>query len=428
MSGLIRITPDPIPVDGPVQITVQGLAPGSEATIRAQLHDDTGMEWHSWATYQVGPDGTIATKTAAPSAGTYRGSHPDGLLWSMTPASPEAALEHSLKTGLAPTAVMVRVEQAGVEAARADSQLDWLAPGVEAEEVRDNGLFGTAFLPPGNGPFRAVLVFGGSDGGLRLDTAALLASHGFFALAVAYFRYPGLPDELVNIPLEYFDRALQWLHQDPRSEPGRGIGVVGRSRGGELALLLGATFPLIDAVVAYVPSGIVHAGIRAGGPSWQVNVPAWTLGGRPVPFLGHESAKLATEESPEPVVLTPIYCRDMADWEKAADATISIENSHGPVLMLSGAADAMWPSSLLSELAMARIAKLGARHPVRHLAFPGAGHRFVFPTLPGTVTSGRHAADGTVYEYGGEPLANARAASAAHAAMIRWLRGDLSPD
>lgn len=423
MSARFEI-PSSILADEEIAIKVEGLEPSLPVTIRARLVDDEGMKWQSWAGFESGGDGRINTATTVAVDGTYRGAHAEGLLWSMVPGSPEEAMEHAVKQGLKPTAVSLTAEQDGIAPVRGEVELRWLAPGVVSEEVRSEGLFGTLFSPEGKGPYRPVLVFGGSDGGLRTDTAALLASHGFLALALAYFRFPELPTELVSIPLEYFQRALRWLQREPRSEPGRGVGVVGRSRGGELALILGATFDEVDAVVAYVPSGIVHAGIRGGEESWQVNVPAWTLRGRALPFLGHEAERPAPEELPPPIALTPIYCRDLADWASVSRAAIPVEKSRGPVLMLSGVDDAMWPSSLLSELAVARFAGVENAPFYKHLAFAEAGHRFLLPTLPGTVTSGRHPADGQIYEYGGTPLGNAKAARLAHRAMIHWLRGE----
>ncbi len=424
MSPLIEVDPNPALVDDDVVITVRNLDRSAPVTLRAALQDDNGLTWSSWATFEIGQGSEVSTSTSAPIEGTYREIQAEGLLWSMVPTSPQAAMDHALKHGLDPTVVKLTAEQRGTLVAQSELQLTWIRPAVVSQEVQGDGIIGTAFAPEAGGPFRPVLVFGGSDGGLRLETAALLASRGFFALALAYFHYPELPEALVNIPLEYFERAINWLKRDPRSQADRGVAVVGRSRGGELALVLGATFDQVDAVVAYVPSGIVHAGIEAGGASWQVDVPSWTLGGRPLDYLGHQAAVLAPEELPSPIALTPLYCRDLANWARVRSAAIPVENSRGPILMLSGVDDAMWPSSLLSELAVARLAESGYPHPYRHLAFPDAGHRFVFPTLPGTVTSGRHPTDRQVYQYGGTPLGNALAARAAHHAMIGWLRGE----
>ena len=41
--------------------------------------------------------------------------------------------------------------------------------------------------------------------------AALLAAHGHPSLALAYFKAPGLPQTVHNLPLEYFTRALKLL-------------------------------------------------------------------------------------------------------------------------------------------------------------------------------------------------------------------------
>jgi len=95
-------------------------------------------------------------------------------------------------------------------------------------------------------------------------------------LALAYFSAPGLPAELKNIPLEYFRRGLEWLRAQPQAH-GRRVVVAGDSRGGEAALLIGATYPhLVGGVIALVPSDRV-----VPSPSDPL-ADAWTLNGRPI--------------------------------------------------------------------------------------------------------------------------------------------------
>jgi dienelactone hydrolase len=121
-----------------------------------------------------------------------------------------------------------------------------------------------------------VLVFGGSGGGRMTSVAALLAARGYPSLALAYFKAPGLPQTLHNIPLEYFAKALRVLRAQPGVDPDHVL-VVGESRGGEAALLLSAYFPrLVNGVIAGVPSSVVNS---AAGP--DTGRPAWTLGAAP---------------------------------------------------------------------------------------------------------------------------------------------------
>lgn len=80
-------------------------------------------------------------------------------------------------------------------------------------------------------------------------------------MALAYFAVPGtgLPAELVDIPLKDFAGALAWLRNQPAVDPAHVA--LGASRGGELALLLAATYPQqLQAVAAYVPSSVVNGG------------------------------------------------------------------------------------------------------------------------------------------------------------------------
>src|SRR5581483_4943151 len=67
------------------------------------------------------------------------------------------------------------------------------------------GVYGELDLPKTvRGRKPAVLVLGGSEGGLPGFTSRMLAAHGYPSLALAYFKEPGLPQTLDRIPLEYF--------------------------------------------------------------------------------------------------------------------------------------------------------------------------------------------------------------------------------
>ena len=97
---------------------------------------------------------------------------------------------------------------------------------------RAHGIAGV-LVRPASGAERAVVVIGGSEGGLHERDAVALAEEGFAALALAYFGAPGVPPVLVDVPLEYFTRALDLLEAQGFAPGSIGLlGGVARRRGG----------------------------------------------------------------------------------------------------------------------------------------------------------------------------------------------------
>ncbi|MDU0291699.1 acyl-CoA thioesterase/BAAT N-terminal domain-containing protein, partial [Saccharothrix longispora] len=184
----LLVTPTSAPLDAPLRIRVEGLGPDAEVTVCATTGDRAAE-----AVFRADERGVVDLTRHAPVSGDYSGVDPMGLFWSMTP------------TGGTPRGTAVEASGVG----RVEVERQTVPDGVERTEVAERGLVGVLFEPADAGPHPGVLVLGGSEGGLREDDAALLASHGFAALALAYFGAPGVPDDLVEIPLEYFGTALE---------------------------------------------------------------------------------------------------------------------------------------------------------------------------------------------------------------------------
>jgi pimeloyl-ACP methyl ester carboxylesterase len=55
-------------------------------------------------------------------------------------------------------------------------------------------------------------------------------------------------------------------------------------------------------------------------------------------------------------------------------AIIRIERATGPVLLISGADDRMWPAQRMCRMLVERAQRFGRGHLVRHLDFRDAGH------------------------------------------------------
>jgi dienelactone hydrolase len=393
--------------DEAVRVRVAGIEPGVAVTVRARLRDDFGTWWESACAFRADDQGVVDLARQAPESGSYEGVEPMGFLWSMAPADPGPA-SPMMVTSVEPKVVELTAEVDGQPVATAKLVRQYLAPGVRRIEVRDDGLHGTFLVPAGKEPFPAIILLSGSGGGLSEAQAALYAAHGYAALALAYFRAGHLPNELIRIPLEYFERAIAWLQARREVDPER-LAVGGASRGGELSLLLASRFPQFKAVVANVPSAIVYGGV--GGDEGAYHQPAWTHSGEEVPFF---TSRRNRDDGyvPEPGVpfaLTPLFLRGLEEEEPVRAATIPVERINGPILLISGKDDAMWPSTRYSEMVMDRLAAHGHPYPDRHLAYDGAGHIIGQPWVPTTVFASGHPVTGTLFAYGGTPKGSADA-------------------
>lgn len=291
---------------------------------------------------------------------------------------------------------------------------------VAGTTIRTDAVSARLFPGLGDGPHPGVLVVHGGGGarGYEQTYAALLAEHGYTVLCVEYFDAPGVRDVPLGVPLKEFGDAADWLLQRP-SVAGEQVGVVGFSRGGEAALLVGSQFETVGVVVAYVPSCYVWP-----APSWMDDVgegqPTWTLGGDPLPHLPIDKYVHEDDGIDDPLGVEEPNASTLAiersTVEEKERATISVDKISGPVLLVSGGNDTVWPSAVLAERAADRLAE--RNHPWRfeHRSFPKAGHAIRVPYRFG----GETAPAGT-HRYGGTHEANARAAARAWHATLEYL-------
>jgi dienelactone hydrolase len=345
VSGPVRIHVDkPVAlVDVPLSITVSGLHANARATMQASAVDCDGKRYESRATFTSDGTGGLDLATAAPVSGDYSSADAMGLIQNMRPTTgsrtafafcvPQTGFDVTL------TAVVTGRDVAHVTLRRL-----WSLPGVSEHDLRPStdGFYGDYLSPPpGSATHPGILVLGGSEGGLSGHTeAAVLASHGYPALALAYFAEPGIPATLQNIPLEYFAKALRYLAAQPGVDPNHVV-VDGGSRGGEVALLLGVYYPtLVHAVIAQTTTSLVECGFNAGQ---QCDGAAWTFHGAPLPY---------SENFHNPQALGP------------PDVVIPVEKIDGPVIHDCGGRDLLIPSCAFGLAIEARLSV--AHFPFAH--------------------------------------------------------------
>lgn len=286
--------------------------------------------------------------------------------------------------------------------------------GPTGQRITDQGMLANYYPATAPGPHPTVVVVGGSEGGLgnHVDrTAARLQQEGFTALALSYWGGEGQPQSMDALPLETFTTAFDWLRGQPAVDP-ENLAFMGASKGGEAAMLLASRTPELKAVVGYVPSSVVWAGVDMREPWNMVNIGStWSSGGEPLPYLPYTQDFRGGP-------LVDLYAKSLESLPQHQEAIIPVERSNANLLLVCGEQEAMWPSCPMSRDIEQRARDLGGPD-VTVLAYPEAGHLiFGPPPDPGQ--------DFDPTELGGTREGGLFALSDSWPKVLEFLRGELS--
>lgn len=427
----ITITPQDALISTERHIVITGYKPNSIIVVDASTPRAHG-DWSSHNYYLTNLNGTVDLNTTAPVWGDGDAKGYDTPLWSQSPEDGVALGFYSPEPEQ-PLITTLTVSTLQGESESAQLVQRFITDGV-TRTVLSGDFEGHLYTPKGTGPWPTVVLLNGSDGGFFDHRAALYASVGIQTLTLAYFNADHLSPWISETELDYFASAFDYLHAQGTALNDRVL-VSGQSRGGELTLLLASLFPdKIFGAAAYTPGAFVHSAQTSKAPDADWKDPAWLLHGEPLPNLFHDNPYVEGNPFLHDV---PRYedhnSRNTVfiDAQRSVDhvqrARIPVERIAGPVLLVSGTNDKVWPASFASRYVANQLTEAHHPYEVTHLDYVGAGHSIGLPTIPRVLTAA-HPVSGTVSYSGGTALGNALASNDSFGKTVDFIyRAALTP-
>ncbi|XP_042262565.1 bile acid-CoA:amino acid N-acyltransferase-like isoform X1 [Thunnus maccoyii] len=378
-APVLTATPARALIDEHISVKGRFLTPHCPVTVCAQMHSEDGDLWESFAHYNTNADGTINLARDQSVGGSYLGCEPMGLFWALQPAlGGREGLRLRKKNVETPYVVHMSLleghvspsEQQSTELAAVTTERWYVAPGVKRIDVRQNGVVGTLFLPPGPGPFPAMLDLWGMGGGLVEYRSALFASRGYASLSLAYFGHKDLPapQNSINVGDAYFKSAFQLL-QDHHQVCANRIGIIGLSFGVYLTLRIATEYGVKPSCVICI-NGPIGSTIRLSDSDgrfeqFESDDKYWTYDDQ-----GHVSFR----DISLPTNLLP-------------ETKVKIENVACPLMYIVGEDDLSASSIENANVIEETLRAAGKSHLFTRLSYPGAGHLIEPPYSPNSRSS-----------------------------------------
>lgn len=362
-----------------INIKLDNLPQNKSITLHAYRRNWEGLIY-SFACFKTDSKGQIQLNKDKPISATYSGVDSLGIFWSMTkPTYTNEELPFDIKN-LNMNTIYFQLEVDGKIISKDELQLILETPDIYCEEIRNKDMVANFYYSKNKQNLPLIIMLGGSNGGIREvdDRAKIISSHGYAVLALGYFGMENLPENLERIPVEYFFNSINWAKEKQFIDTNK-IVILGVSKGGEAALLVASMRRDIKGAIAFVPSNVRWQGIP-NRPSF-ISKSSWILNGEDLPYLKcsigfsffwkfiSNSKQIELREIFKPIITE--------DKSKIEPALIEVEKINGPVLLIAGKDDKVWPSYDMCQMMKNRLDSLKFEHHVECLNYDNAGH-FIF--------------------------------------------------
>ncbi|XP_076153332.1 peroxisomal succinyl-coenzyme A thioesterase-like [Alosa pseudoharengus] len=416
---VLSVQPTRALVDEKCQIVVRNLPPKEQVTLHSLHRSEDKDYWEAFGYYISDENGTVTVMEDASKGGTYVGVEPMGLLWSLRPVpGSRHGLRLRKRDVLSPMVVNISVYKGHTNQGFSEkdalatvvTERWYLTPGVQRVDIGDRGVKGTLFIPPGPGPFPAVLDMWGAVGGLVEYRAALLASHGFVALALEYLGAD--KERTSDVETGYFKTAYKLLQTHPQVCADR-VAVLGLCFGTSVTLTLAAYSKVVQPRCCVCISGShVH----------PVNKPLIEV----FQVMMQNMTKARIDENNHVVwrdVILPIPTEP--------DLKVDVGRIKCPMLIVIGQDDQNWATVESTEDIEQMMERAGNRHLLTVLSYPDAGHLIEPPYTPHVRFSNfitQHNMEKVLMLWGGQTKPHAHAQEDSWEKILLFLQKHLYQD
>lgn len=223
---------------------------------------------------------------------------------------------------------------------------------VEVKHIKGEYLNGFRLKPKKKLHKGVIITFGGSEGSPGYWYAREYAKKGYEVLALFFFGMENQENELVKVPLDFFDEVLTYIEKHIKD--GDIITIDGGSKGAELALNLATRYPQIDNLILRSPSAYSFSGLPKD--NYNEVYSSWTWNGKEVPYINIQKSGMLAGSSlfkafalNEPVSFRASYEAAVKNDTNLEDSRIKVENTKANILIIAGDDDAMWQSDTFAK-------------------------------------------------------------------------------
>ncbi|MGB7569830.1 MAG: alpha/beta fold hydrolase [Chitinivibrionales bacterium] len=367
--------------DEKISISISDLPPSGKVTLKASMRFPWAKSvlFESLACFTANSEGKVDLARQKPISGSYDFIDSMGLIVSMKPKNAKefnkVGQNISVDNGLFIDII------AQCDKVESKVTLERLFMTREVKQLKISDAFVGELFYTENPENKTVMWLGGSGSNLAINSpiAALLASHGFNVLSLPYFGEKGLPAKLSGIPLEYFDRAFNWLKNNEITG-GKEVYVLGMSKGAELSLILALRHPSIKKMVLWAPNAYCFQGIALK------NVSSWTSEGNPLPYIRIKNRWIVSDlikciVKNEPFGFMHTYKKALNIAKNKDAARIKVENANADLLILTNPKNNIWNSYDGCTLIMETLRRSNYRHKYDMVVYDDAGETFYAPYI-----------------------------------------------